>query len=280
MKLGEPSYITREDLPNAPNDPWIDVLLQHINSTNDEKAQALRQNLTVGDNMNAAIVTYRFTHGVERTIKNPLKGRPVGISAIRSTAVNGGVRYGLLGEPDWRFIDGTSATDPQQLGITVSYAQPIGRVDLYRDAAQSIASGGAGYPVEWNTQTYVPIGALSHSTSSNPGRITCARDGDVLITSTAWFAGSPGAGGGFWIQRSDTATRFWAASSGQWGALSVILPVSAGQWFEVYAFQSTGGPLNVTGAASPNDAATRLQARYVDVPATAQNDTTLVVYGG
>ena len=290
MKLGEPSRLVREALPDAPAGEWIDLLLEHINKKGDETTQALTQNLTIADNMNAAIVTYRMTHATERTIKNPLKGRPVGIKAIRSAAIAGGVRY-TVNSVDWRFVESTSATDPQQLGITVRYAAPCGTIRLRKSANQTGIASGAITGVTWDIHDLEVVGGLSHSTTTNTTRITCTSSGIVrvsyvLVWSALAYAANNRVGGLVWKNGSGAgAGQRWATTLAQANGVqdcccaTDLVNVTAGDYLEINALQTntTATAIDLAGNTDNECSAT---AEYVSPPATAQNDVSFVVYGG
>ena len=279
MKLGEPSRLVREALPDAPAGEWIDLLLAHINKKGDETTQALTQNLTIADNMNAAIVTYRMTHATERTIKNPLKGRPVGIKAIRSAAIAGGTRY-TVDSVDWRFVESTNATDPQQLGIAVNYAAPHGVCSIYRSAAYNFPDA-VSTAVPFDTTSF-SSGSLSYDTTNTA--ILCAKPGYVYA-SYAWNI-TPNATGGrraMISKNNSIGTELWGRENDSPSATidtglagGGLIEVAAGDLLQVFGFQNSGGVL----ALALGQGRTKLDAHYVAPPATAQNDVSFVVYGG
>lgn len=287
MKLSSPTRLTRESLPDLPAGESFDLILQHINASNEEKTQALQQNLTIADNMNGAIVTHRLTHGVETSIQVPdgVKGRPVGVKAIKSEAINGGVRY-RVADIDWRFIDSPDPKARQQMGITAFFAPPLGRVSVLRNATQAVATA-TQTPVQFDTVTDAAVGALSCDTATTTGtpavnsKIVCAAAGFVLVTASALFNTDPGGGvREFWIQKNNTKGPAWGDSCGtvgyQGSSMAAQISVAAGDYLQLGVFQDSGGSVNLLGGAN----GARFQARYIDPPATAQNDVTFVVYGG
>lgn len=285
MKIDGASRITRESLPDAPSGEWIDVLLEHINQSDEQTTQALQQNLTIADNLNASVVTYRMTHGTERTIKNPLKVRPVGVKAIRSVAINGGVRYRVQ-DIDWRFIDSADAKAPQQLGVTATFAPPRGIVNLTRTTTQAVATTTVS-PIQFTSNVTAQSGALScdvTTTSGTPAvnsKIACAADGIVQVSGHGVFDTSVAGFKGFWVQKNNTDGAKWGYSglsvTGYFaGAPAALVSVVAGDYLQLAAYQDAAASVNVLDGSS----AARFQARYVEPPAGAQCDVVFVVYGG
>ncbi len=155
MKLSLPSRLLREALEDAPSGAYIDKLIEKMNGDAEQTNQALTNNLTFADNMNAAVVRYNLTHGSELKIPNPLKTRPVGVLAIRSASINGGSRY-AIDSFDWRFIDSGDPKDKQQLGVTarydLSHAEPC--MTRTASAVQSITHGAINTVNGWNTNEF------------------------------------------------------------------------------------------------------------------------------
>ena len=278
MKLSLPSRLLREALTDAPSGDYIDRLLEKMNSDAEQTNQALTQNLTFADNMNAAIVKYDLTHGSEKSIPNPLKTRPVGIYAVRSAAINGGTRYAIdsLG---WRFVDSGDPKQPQQIGVTASYAHPPGVCSLYRAAAYDVPDN-TDTPLPFDTTSFVG-GALSYNTAGS--RIVCASAGIVSASYSVHFNTSlVGSRQAFFTRNGSTATDIWgreseagtAAATGLSG--SALISVSAGDYLQLSLFQNSGAPLALTLSLNR----VRMDAHYVAPPFTAQNTVTLLIIGG
>ncbi len=117
MKLGNARRLAREDLSDAPPGEWLDKALEVINQSNEQTTQALQQNLTFADNTTSGLVTYRLTHGVPLTVKNPLKVRPSAIEVGRTIAIAGTTRPRCM-YVDWEFADGDDPKAPSQIKIT------------------------------------------------------------------------------------------------------------------------------------------------------------------
>ncbi len=264
MKIGEATTLSRESLPDAPNGEWLNILIDKINAANTEKTQALQQNITRADNMNAAVVTHRFTHATERTIKNPLKARPTGIVAERTQAIASGTRY-RVADLDWRFIDPPDPTHPQQLGITVRYA-PETRGETQRSFVPFASSVALTSTVAANvTSLSVPAGKwlLSGMVVTN---------GDNAAVQTQASVGTASAT----IATFGDAAVVAPAGHTAISAFTLVIPpvpvtLSAATTYYLVSYCQFAG----TAAAFGNIIAERL-----DVDPGAQNDVTLVVYGG
>jgi len=109
--------ITREDLRGAPE--WVNNLLLPLNSFMESVYSALDQNLTLGDNVSAAVTSISFktrsdygtasplTDGFEmQTLANPLRYRP------KAVAIGGVVekeKFSILTDPvylHWEYLNG------------------------------------------------------------------------------------------------------------------------------------------------------------------------------
>jgi hypothetical protein len=265
VKIGSPSRLTREALPDLPSGEWPDLLLQHINSNNEEKTQALQNNITIGDNMNAAIMVQRMTHGVERTIKNPLKGRPVTIHAGRSIAINGGTRH-RVADVDWRFIDNPDPTAPQQLGITVRYAPAtIG------EAVRSFVAQGSAVALTNN----IPANVTTISLTAGDWDVSgiCVIQGTLTGTYVVGSINTTSATRGTSGDNDVFSPTMPTAISG----VCLVIPnyrLSLTATTTVYLVAQAGFTAGTASAFG------RLSATRVGVAASTQNDIAFVVYGG
>lgn len=287
MKLSLPSRLLREALTDAPSGEYIDKLLEKINADAEQTNQALMNNLTYADNLNAAIVKYRFTHGAELKIPNPLKTRPVGMKVIRSAAINGGTRYAVAGEPDWRFIDGTDPRDKQQLGVTIGYelnhTQPYAR---FRKSANQAIANSSAQNVTWDVADVSDSSGVISVTSGS--RLIVSEPGRYLVTATVVFAfngagnrgafikqnGASGANSrvGHVLTAAPLATNFWA------GNVSQTVSLSANGYVEIEAYQIGGGAtLDIQGDQTNECSVAVARLRNNTLP---QNEVTLLVIGG
>lgn len=183
MKISSPARLLREALTDAPAGEYVDRILEKINSDAEMTNQALMQNLTIADNMNAAIVCYKLTHATEIKVPNPLKTRPVGIYAVRSSAINGGTRYAVT-SLDWRFVDSGDPKDKQQIGITAKFDQPTtGYVGETSRSYVDFASRTALTTATAKTVTSVSLTAGDWDIS-----IVCGIGGGGAVTGTATYA--------------------------------------------------------------------------------------------
>jgi hypothetical protein len=144
--------------------------------------------------------------------------------------------------------------------VTLYGKPPYGRFDLSRAASQTI-SNNSNTAIQWTTQSSL-LGAFSHSTVSNPERITCNASGIILVTATVPFdTNSTGVRQGM-LTPDNGVTTYSLAPTSPSGYMPLQLhahiPVTSGQIFRVYVYQNSGGNLDVL-------AGSQIQAHYVDV---------------
>jgi len=80
MKLPVLNRIRREDLPDAPEGDWLDVILDTMNRFMEATHKILGGNVTLLDNINGATITVKINQNDidnEYAIKNPIKGKPI-----------------------------------------------------------------------------------------------------------------------------------------------------------------------------------------------------------
>ncbi len=126
MKIDPVRRVAREDLADAPKGEWLDTMLTTQNQQSESVIQALRGNLNVADNMTDWFFEGGFKHGVEQRIRVP-KGKPspVGVSSVmvkNPTSVGAATAVPVVQSVSMRYLNGTSGTEPEQVGITVYYA--------------------------------------------------------------------------------------------------------------------------------------------------------------
>ncbi len=126
MKLGNIKRLLREDLPDIPKGEWADIWLNNQNQANEQIVQALQSGLTFGDNFNAVLRSYRFTHGVARTIPVPdqLSGVPVAIDCWGCKQVPGTTRV-PIDHIDWQPADNPDPKGPRLITITPYFQRTI-----------------------------------------------------------------------------------------------------------------------------------------------------------
>lgn len=125
MKLSNIKRLSRDDMPDLPGGEWADLWMQTQNQSSEQLTQALQNALTFGDNFNAALGVFRFTHGVARTIPVPdgVRGRPVGIDCWRCIQVPGTTRP-VFAYLDWQHVDNDNPKAKNQVTITPYFAAP------------------------------------------------------------------------------------------------------------------------------------------------------------
>lgn len=279
MKVTQPSRLSREALTDAPAGEYVDRILEKINADAEQTNGALMNNLNFADNMNAAIVKYRFTHGTELKIPNPLKTRPVGIYAIRSTAIDGGTRY-AIDSLDWRFIDSGDPKSPQQIGVTANYAFTAELLSMRNSADQVVATGD-----QIITYTTAEVQAGSGITYAS-GVFTVARGGVYQINVSYHYdsdgavytdvrTGISGNGAGYWVIGYGAP-----AGSRVPQQLSHALSLSAGGTFSVYTNHGAAGSRTIGSTAGDTRFQSRVSIARLSADTAAQNTVTLLVIGG
>lgn len=128
---------------------------------------------------------------------------------------------------------------------------------ILRKSADQNISNGSITAVTWDTETADTNSY--HSTSSNTSRITIPTNGKYLLTYTLALAANATAQRYAWIGKNgNTSDRFNGyhlanASGGDksaWGSHTVE-SCTAGDYYEVYIFQNSGGTLALAGGSSP-----------------------------
>lgn len=273
MKLSAAPRLAPETLPDWPKGESKDLLLKHLNAAIEELQQALSQNLTLGDNMNAAVTApIRMTHATEVKIRIPdgVKGRPIGVKALRTIGVNGGTQYALLGDPKWRLIDAPDPKQPPLLGITVNFAPTtIGEV------VTSVVDDGSANSLA----TTVTENLTSIPLTAGKWELTgyVAFGGDPTVN-TAFVAGitansSPGFGG------TTNPVDVVATPTPPDGNSEMGL--SIGPYSETVSSATTRYlAVKATFGAGACEAWGWIRAKRLDVDPAAKNDVAFVVYGG
>jgi hypothetical protein len=131
------------------------------------------------------------------------------------------------------------------------YPYPVA-ARVYNNANISVASGGAGQALTFNTVRRDNGGLFG---LANPSRLTAPVDGWYLITGTAqWAASAAGRRiGTLKINGTAVAVTEWALSAT--ATTPRINPttfyyMTAGQYAEFWVYQDTGGALNIEVAAN------------------------------
>lgn len=141
------------------------------------------------------------------------------------------------------------------------------RVKVWRSSAISVANE-TRQAIAWNAQAYESSGMFDTGAAT---RLIALRNGIYLVQSKmAWASNSTGRrGNGYRVNGAgldyDMQLTAANASSKQNGADMVML--EAGDYVEVYGYQSSGGALNMSGAGESSSSAT-LTLLATETPAT------------
>lgn len=130
-KITAAAILTRDALPDAPEEQYIDTMLENTSSFQDQTRSILQNGFSVNDNTPWKRVPYVLKHGIETEIKSPFDdpampitdifvSRTVGLS-VDSTGRPDGGTYSLA-QPtlSWR----PSGKPSGSIYVTVQYAPP------------------------------------------------------------------------------------------------------------------------------------------------------------
>jgi hypothetical protein len=122
MKVDNVDRLLREDMPDAPDGEWLDILLRVINTANERTTQALRT-LRLAENCLAGFGVYRLTSSTPDTIRVPdsVKGRPKWVVACQTIASPGVARPRLTDPIDWEHVDNDDPKAPAQVKVTAYF---------------------------------------------------------------------------------------------------------------------------------------------------------------
>lgn len=251
--------------------------------------------LTLQRDMFASVVVAQLIHETSVRFKNPLRGnsRPIGIRAGNSrerVSQSGVGALGPLKRLDQANTDQASKGLPiesldwdfagDEIEIYAKFAPPQGCVRLSRTATQSIPDN-TDTAINWTVQNYVSGANITHSTTSNPNRITFAKRGVVQIDYSISMAAAtiPLA---FLTSDGNLSNRFGGVSgmAGNvfWAAGGCPITINAaGQYVECLVYHNSGGAVDLNG---PSTHYSRLFAKYIAPPASYTADVTLVIEGG
>lgn len=273
-----------EDLQDAP--PFMEKVCQIYNEHHDQVSERFKRSYT-----EAVFEQYDFKHATEKIIKVPAafaNEMPAGIEHVRcrglevdSSGKPTGKFYTLgIERMDWREIQ-RRPDDPAQVGVTVYFAAPPGIVNIRRNATQVVATA-TFTPIQFDTDeqslpvsgTTATSGALSYDVTTTSGtpavnsKITCRDAGFVRVHASAAFGSAGGTGvRHIWIQKNNDTTKRWGfyvsdASTARVGLpVSMVVPVSAGDYLQLEVYQASGGNITMDGGA---DNGPRFQAQYVE----------------
>lgn len=135
------------------------------------------------------------------------------------------------------------------------------RVSVYKSASQSITDN-TNTLLTWNLELYDPYATPAHDNATNNSRLVAAETGLYLVKhKLVWgasvtgqrqwqyrlnAAGSP-TGGALVASIAEDSTSSTIGKR-QWNAQDV--PLTAGDYLELFGFQTSGGALNVIGGGS------------------------------
>ncbi len=242
---------------------------------------ALTGNLTIRDNMYAAVVTLGYvgnstqtlTHGVEYAFQNPLKTTPVGFTPIRSFSPGGSTAL-----PVQSAAFNTTRTDGL-MGVTIRFSPPVGAAHVRRDAAQTVTTAQST-TILFDAETYA-YGSMSLT----GGSVVLAESGIVAMSYMAGVtSGTAATNRAAWIYVASSSSRYGQNDnlSPASDALSWIVSgaqetqLSAGETVGVIVRQDSGGTLNtITSTSRP-----RFSVRYVEPPADYSALVTGILWGG
>lgn len=274
--------ITAESLPGQPDDDWWHNYLRLDNERSRQLVAAANSQPLF------TYVDVTMQHGVQTTRANPFAANGVnativGIYPVRCAQLlldsSGRVTNTTapLGLPTIEWHPNTQKNDGSVLA-TATLPSPIGAYVL-RQSGSLTAASAATVAMTWNTEDVVIGTALSHSTSTNPSRVTCNLPGIVYVSGSAiWQANSSGTRESFVGKNgttSGTNTR-WAYGNYQPGAggstgtprgsrsFADYVPVSAGDYLELQTFQDSGSTLNIGTVDTFGDC--RMSVAYVSQP--------------
>lgn len=289
--------ITRDDLPDAPEDEWLDQFLSSYNETTRQLVSAVSGGIAEENTVNVT-KSYVMQHGVTyRNVKNPLRVPIQGIVCTRcvglETNTDGSFTrktYGLA-QPSVQWHPSTKQDG--SVDVTVNFAPPKGAVSLQRQAAQTIVPNPTTVPIQFDARILADEGALSCDIATTLGtppvnsKIVCAVAGKVAVTATML------------IDRTNADTRLCyigvngPGSTYRWGycvdgvsgsnvmyfgvTMAAEIPVNAGDYLSSFVLHTTpGNTTTLTGTQQ----GPMFQARYVAPPVGTTGKVTLQFLGG
>lgn len=289
MTLSSLRALSMDDIPGAPKE--LEPFVSAVADFQEQATSSLDRKLLVGE-----LATFDFVHGVESApIKVPEGFDVEGISSVgcRGLTVDSagkftGLFYSLgIARLDWRPVQKRN-TKGRHVAVTAYFAPPPGIVNIRSDATQVIATATiTATTFDTDDQavklvgTLATVGALSYDLTAQPTRITCRDAGFLLLTGSIAFPAGGAAGvRHMWFDKN--------ASGARWGFVAFELatrvalpiaarvPVSAGDYVQLYGYQASGGNLTIEGATD----GPRFQARYEEPAASAKGRVTLRFDGG
>lgn len=242
-----------------------DGLLKALNLIFRTLTPGLHNGLSIGDNMNARIVTLgavtvagilqpALTSGVEYPIKNPLSTKKPLFTPMYATDANGNA----VTISGWSL--NTNRSDGR-LGITVKQ-DPSGTYAEFQPTVDQSLGNGSNIPIKWGGTTFADpssvISIANNGSGPSQTRILVSAPGLYQFSCNATF------------NPNSTGTRYVSTAKNQNGnysgnerrglqampavavdAISAVSvsewPLVAGDYIEVFAFQDSGGSLILPG---------------------------------
>jgi hypothetical protein len=126
VKIDSIERLLREDMPDAPDGEWLDILLRVVNSANERTTNALRT-LRLAENCLAGFGTFRLTDATATIVRVPegVKGRPRWVVACQTIAAPGVARPSLSKPLDWEHVDNDDPKAPAQVKVTASFSAAV-----------------------------------------------------------------------------------------------------------------------------------------------------------
>lgn len=270
--------ITQLPLVTSLSDSDLLVTVVNIGSAPQTKAIAKSNAISDGLTVTSASVTTSNVTGVEGTLHNldvsgMTANRDFNLPTPSATGKRVGVRlstgdatYALLlkiNTVEWSRIFITSeivifvSTGTGAGDWAVEYDGRIApNVRIYHDAAQTI-SNATFTVLSFNTERW-DVGE-NHDTSTNNSRITVRRAGKYIVSASVLFDTNGTGERIIYILRDGTANiaqmRFGSGNGATYAGLTISseINMTAGQYFTLTVYQSSGGNLNIL--ASDNSSA-------------------------
>ena len=276
--------LTRDELKDAPDEEWIDTLLEKDNQLGRQVVSNINQNLPFlncpTSKLNDPLV---MVHGVPLTIKNPLNTPIRSVMAVAciglsvdSTGKPTRGTYNLgLPQIEWH----PSGKQDGSVVVTANFPPPTGSIIAYRNAAlsQSVAASSLAF----DTVESQGVGGLSLSS----GSILCASAGIVQGSFVvAWTLSILGTFRYAHFQKNAVGSLYGLSVLGPMGAAGTAttnngtgrIPVAAGDVINVRTGQDSGGALALEVATQR----VRVDAQYVAPPVGTTGKVTLFFAGG
>lgn len=179
-----------------------------------------------------------------------------GVATTAAKKVFVGPTTGADAAPSFRLLVASDIPDLSGTYATAgSGGATITRLSLYSTDASQTTANATIYRVDWNAELTATTGAqLSHGTGGNNGRIIVNTTGYCRFTSSIVWDNALTGRRTVWLRKNgDNNLRYWGVSQttglneSQAQHFSMWLPVTAGDYYEIVVYQTSGGNLNVTG---------------------------------